>query len=220
MASTSRPYRERTGTACTILPCSGLFATKRECSHHPHARADDVARVIGAIGKVIGDLLPGRVRNIGHEQGAKGLESYASVIGPAKIVDTGSQVQPTERNCDVDGGLRWPFDRYNLATAASCGLNAPSDIVGEGDPMLGPLGDNGGFGETLSPEPGSLVIDRMPTEPIDRCDLAPFEGFLEEGDQHLEGLIADRRALMLQDQRGVDRPQGQACDIGAVELGP
>jgi hypothetical protein len=53
-------------------------------------------------------------------------------------------------------------------------------------------------------------VDRMPT---DACDLAPFEEFLQEGDQHLEG-------LMLQDQRGVNRPQGQACDIGTVELGP
>jgi hypothetical protein len=79
------------------------------------------------------------------------------------------------------------------------------------------LADNGGFGETLLPEPGSPVIDRMPT---DDCDLAPFEGFLKEGDQHLEGLIDDRPALMRKDQRGVGRPQGPACDIGAVELGP
>ena len=45
---------------------------KRECSHHPDVRADDVARVIVAIAKVIGDLLPGRVsvRNVGHEEGA------------------------------------------------------------------------------------------------------------------------------------------------------
>jgi predicted outer membrane repeat protein len=147
----------------------------------------------------------------------EGLESYASVMGPAKTTDITGQVQPTERNCDVDGGLRRPFDRYNLATDASCGLDGPDDIMGEDDPLLGPLGDNGGFGETLLPEPGSPVIDRMPT---DDCDLAPFEGFLDEGDQHLEGLIDDRPALMLKDQRGVGRPQGPACDIGAVELGP
>jgi hypothetical protein len=147
----------------------------------------------------------------------EGLESYASVIGPAKTTDITGQVQPTERNCDVDGGLRRPFDRYNLATDASCGLDGPDDIMGEDDPLLGPLADNGGFGEALLPEPGSPVIDRMPT---DDCDLAPFEGFLDEGDQHLEGLIDDRPALMLKDQRGVGRPQGPACDIGAVELGP
>jgi predicted outer membrane repeat protein len=145
----------------------------------------------------------------------EGLESYASVIGPAKIMDIGGQVQPTERNCHLGGGAG--SLGYNLATDASCGLDAPEDIVGEHDPLLGPLADNGGFGETLLPDPGSPVLDRMPT---DACDLAPFEGFLKEGDQHLEGLIDDRRALMLKDQRGVERPQGLACDVGAVELGP
>jgi predicted outer membrane repeat protein len=145
----------------------------------------------------------------------EGLESYASVIGPAKITDIGGQVQPTERNCHLGGGSG-SFG-YNLATDASCGLDGPDDIVDEDDPLLGPLGDNGGFGETLLPESGSPVIDRMPT---DACDLLPFENFLKEGDQHLEGLVDDRPALMLKDQRGVDRPQGQACEVGAVELGP
>jgi hypothetical protein len=143
------------------------------------------------------------------------LESYASVIGPAKITDIGGQVQPTERNCDIDGGSG-SFG-YNFVSDASCGLDDQSDIVDEGDPLLGPLGDNGGFGETLLPEPGSPVVDRLPT---DACDLAPFEEFLQEGDQHLEGLVDDRPALMTKDQRGVDRPQGPACDVGAVELEP
>jgi hypothetical protein len=143
-------------------------------------------------------------------------------------MDIGGQVQPTERNCHL-GGPSGSFG-YNLATDASCGLDGPDDIVGEDDPLLGPLGDNGGPplgplggnggpSETLLPGSGSPVLDRMPT---DTCDLAPFEGFLKEGDQHLEGLIDDRSALMLKDQRGVDRPQpqGSACDVGAVELEP
>jgi hypothetical protein len=145
----------------------------------------------------------------------EGLQSYASVIGPARITNTGGHAQPTERNCDIDGGSE-SFG-HNFVTDASCDLGDSSDMVGEGDPLLRPLADNGGFGETLLPEPGSPVVDRLPT---DACGLAPFETFLEEGDQHLEGLVDDRPALMAKDQRGVDRPQGQACDIGAVELGP
>ena len=145
----------------------------------------------------------------------EGLESYASVIGPAKITDIIGQVQPTERNCHLDGASE-SFG-YNLATDASCGLDGPEDIAGEDDSLLGPLADNGGYSEflreTLLPEVEAPVLDRMPT---DAFDLAPFEGFLKEGDQHLEGLIDDRRALMLKDQRGVDRPQGPACDIGTV----
>ena len=81
--------------------------------------------------------------------------------------------------------------------------------------MLGPLADNGGPGETRLPETTSPVLDRIPPA---ECEHLPFEDFLKEGDQHLEGLVDDRPTLMGMDQRGVDRPQGQACDIGAVEL--
>jgi hypothetical protein len=142
------------------------------------------------------------------------LESFASIIGPARIANFGGQVQPTERSCNRDDGAR-SFG-YNYVFDASCGLTAPSDVVGGGNPLLGPLGDNGGLGETRLPEPGSPVLDRVP--PAD-CELLPFEEFLREGDQHLEGLI-DRRALMAKDQRGVGRPQGEACDVGSVELVP
>ena len=58
------------------------------------------------------------------------------------------------------------------------------------------------------------MLDRIP--PAD-CGFAPF-GEVLEGDQHLEGLIADRLALAAMDQRGVARPQGPACDVGAVEV--
>ena len=143
------------------------------------------------------------------------FESYASVIGPAKTDPVGGHVQPTERNCTLDGSAE-SFG-YNFVFDTSCGLDDPSDIVGQGDPLLGPLADNGGVGETLLPQPGSPVVDRIPS---DACNLAPFEKFLKEGDQHLEGLVDDRPALMTKDQRGVDRPQGESCDIGAVELGP
>jgi hypothetical protein len=143
------------------------------------------------------------------------LESYASIIGPARTTNVSGEVQPSERNCNRDDGAR-SFG-YNFVFDATCGLVAPGDIVGQGDPMLGPLADNGGFGETRLPETTSPVLDRIPPA---ECDLLPFEDFLKEGDQHLEGLVDDRPALMLKDQRGVDRPQGPACDIGAVELEP
>jgi hypothetical protein len=57
-------------------------------------------------------------------------------------------------------------------------------------------------------------VDRI--RPAD-CSFAPLGDTLE-GEQHLEGLIADRLALAAMDQRGVARPQGPACDIGAVEV--
>ena len=68
----------------------------------------------------------------------------------------------------------------------------PSDLVGHAgsplDPMLGPLANNGGFTETHELRAGSPAIDAG-----DAANCVPF------------------------DQRGVVRPQGPACDIGAFE---
>ena len=58
-----------------------------------------------------------------------------------------------------------------------------------GDPKLGPLADNGGFTKTLLLEKGSSAID---TANDVHCPTG--------------------------DQRGIARPQGPHCDIGAVEV--
>ena len=87
---------------------------------------------------------------------------------------------------------------YNLiGNVAGCTLtqqqNPNTDITGTEqnplDPLLGPLADNGGPTKTHLPRAGSPVLDQVPTE---HCTLTT-------------------------DQRGVGRPQGAACDIGAVE---
>ena len=142
------------------------------------------------------------------------LEAFTSIIGPAKTDPVGGHVQPTETNCRVSSSMSFG---YNFVTDASCGLGDPTDVVGQGNPMLGPLQDNGGPGETRLPEPGSPVLDSIPA---DDCKLSPFDDVLDVGDQHLEGLVEDRHALLAKDQRGVSRPQGPACDIGAVEVEP
>ena len=59
------------------------------------------------------------------------------------------------------------------------------------DPLLGPLADNGGPTPTMALLPGSPAID-----------------------------AGDDSACPPTDQRGVARPQGLACDIGAFELVP
>ena len=58
------------------------------------------------------------------------------------------------------------------------------------DPLLGSLADNGGFTRTLLPAPGSAAID-----------------------------AGNDASCTAQDQRGIQRPQGWHCDIGAVEVG-
>jgi len=83
---------------------------------------------------------------------------------------------------------------YNLiedASGCSIGGVTTHDLTGQ-DPLLGPIADNGGPTPTHALLPGSPAID---VAPLAACALAT-------------------------DQRGVARPQGLACDIGAFELIP
>jgi len=75
---------------------------------------------------------------------------------------------------DEGGNLQWP--------KGSC-------VGTSGDPLLGPLQDNGGPTPTMLPGFGSGAIDAVDCDPAVSVD-----------------------------QRGVSRPQGEACDIGAVEV--
>jgi hypothetical protein len=61
-----------------------------------------------------------------------------------------------------------------------------------GNPLLGPLASNGGTTQTMALGPGSAAIDQLPVG--SNCPAT--------------------------DQRGIARPQGPACDIGAFELVP
>jgi predicted outer membrane repeat protein len=138
------------------------------------------------------------------------LTAFGSVIGPAKTDISGGEVQPTGINCDAPISASLGF---NVVTDGSCGLNAPTDMVGVTSD-LGALLGNGGPGETRLPLDGSPVLDRVPTE---ACLNPPLPVQLE-GEQHLAGLVDDLGALLRADERGVPRPQGPACDAGAVEV--
>jgi CSLREA domain-containing protein len=81
-------------------------------------------------------------------------------------------------------------DTLYWACEISNGVNG--NLIGT-DPLLGPFGDNGGPTNTLSPLIGSPAIDA--------------------GDD----TICASHAIGSLDQRGVVRPVGAACDIGAVE---
>jgi len=90
---------------------------------------------------------------------------------------------------------------YNLlGNADGCEFNsAGSDLVGSFmgtgviDPLLGPLAKNGGPTQTMSLATSSAAVNRIPLGP----PLCTVKG---------------------KDQRGVARPQGLACDVGAFEL--
>jgi predicted outer membrane repeat protein len=70
------------------------------------------------------------------------------------------------------------------------------------DPELGLLADNGGYTETFLPEPTSPVVDALPLDGTECPNPFEFSPGAEE------------------DQRGVPRPRGSACDLGAVEVEP
>ena len=79
---------------------------------------------------------------------------------------------------------------HNLCSDGSAYLTLPTSRSGI-DAMLGPLANNGG------PTPTMALLPASPA--IDNGDAVSCQRF---------------------DQRGVARPQGRACDIGAFELAP
>jgi hypothetical protein len=107
------------------------------------------------------------------------------------IFDGTSAANAAPSNCNVPP-LPYPTD-VSLDSGQSCVGSQPgrSSV----DPKLGPLADNGGQTDTHALLPGSPAIDGV--VPPSTCG---------GGD------------LGLVDQRGVARPQGSRCDVGAFEL--
>lgn len=96
--------------------------------------------------------------------------------------------QPGCADCAIMGdGLSFS-DGYNIDSDNTCKLTEGSDMPMT-DPMLGPLADNGGPTLTHALLYGSPAID------AGDCD----------------------GGTVTEDQRSVERPQGEACDIGAFE---
>ena len=79
---------------------------------------------------------------------------------------------------------------HNIDSGNSCGFNAPGDLSNV-RPRLGTLSTNGGSTKTVGLRPGSPAID-----------------------------AGDNTVCPATDQRGITRPQGAGCDIGAYELQP
>ena len=107
---------------------------------------------------------------------------------------------PGQANClaaVTDGGA-------NIDSGASCGFTAPSGAAWGSNvaALLGPLADNGGATETFLPLTGSPALDAIDPGQLGCPTVTP-----EAGD-------------LVTDQRGIARPQGPKCDIGAVEVEP
>lgn len=81
---------------------------------------------------------------------------------------------------------------YNIDSGTSCGFSAAAHSESSTNPHLGALASNGGPAQTMALLTGSPAIDAIPAA--------------------TPGCIGGI------DQRGVLRPQGAGCDIGAYEL--
>jgi hypothetical protein len=93
-------------------------------------------------------------------------------------------------DCDIDAADHTDLG-FNASTPGStCDLSAAHNDVLANDLGLGVLRNNGGPTDTTVPVPRSPLIDAMPVDEV-RC--------------------------LGTDQRGVSRPQGVRCDIGATE---
>jgi hypothetical protein len=89
----------------------------------------------------------------------------------------------------------------NLSDDTSCAafFNQPGDMNSTGAGLdAGGLKNNGGPTQTIAPLPTSPAVDAIP---VSACTDAAGNP-------------------VTTDQRGVERPQGLACDIGAFELVP
>jgi hypothetical protein len=97
------------------------------------------------------------------------------------------------------------FD-VDMATGSACVVTGgPNDQIGSSSPidaMLKPLGNYGGPTQTILPRPGSPAVNAVPTGTTTTVGtaLCPASGTT--------------------DQRGIQRPQSAACDIGSVERKP
>jgi CSLREA domain-containing protein len=104
---------------------------------------------------------------------------------------------PGSPRCAIVGGEDdvWSGG-WNIATDDSCGLDQPGDLEST-DPLLGALADHGGSTLTYLISAISDAVDAIPLGTAGLCD----------------GTLAA-------DQRGLARPSGAGCDIGAVERQP
>lgn len=118
-----------------------------------------------------------------------GTEVVSNSIVAGNVHTTGGVTTP--RNCGplASGGIT--SLGHNIDSGSDCAFSGPTDLNNT-DPRLGPLRDNGGPTQTLALGAGSPALDRVPPS---GAGCPPT------------------------DQRGVPRPQGTACDIGAFELG-
>jgi len=119
-----------------------------------------------------------------------GIHNFTGSTGSINVMNTIVAFNGS-LNCHSDAGYLLSSGD-DLDSADSCGFHEASDLPNT-DPYLEPLADNGGYTETHALSGGNSLHPHSPA--IDAGIYCP----------------------QTEDQRGVKRPQGASCDIGAYE---
>jgi hypothetical protein len=121
----------------------------------------------------------------------------AQVVGSiiADNTETPAGAGALNSNCHATAPARIVSLGYNLENEVDCGFTSTGDLQNTFPEFTfgEELHNNGGNTDTLAPTPTSPAVDAIPA-----------------GNPFCNGT----------DQRGIARPQGAGCDIGAVELVP
>jgi uncharacterized repeat protein (TIGR01451 family)/CSLREA domain-containing protein len=120
---------------------------------------------------------------------AGGIDNYAGTVTAKNTIFAANTGASPNCLFVSDGG-------YNLDDGSSCNFSTANNSLSNTDPLLDPAGlrNNGGPTQTIALEPRSPAIDAIP-QGVNGCGTT-----------------------ITTDQRGVSRPQGSGCDIGAFEL--
>src|SRR6266702_4328625 len=116
----------------------------------------------------------------------------AGIVNSGSVTATGTIIADSTQGPNCFGNRFQEPSGFNLDSGTSCRLSQATDLTST-DPLLAPLASNGGPTQTQALEPGSPAIDHGGTS-ANGCPPT--------------------------DQRGITRPQGPACDIGAFEFVP
>jgi CSLREA domain-containing protein len=128
---------------------------------------------------------------VADNHGAVAGGGVAVLGGSVSLTDSIVADNTADSGNDCSGTLG-VFAYSLLRDAAGCAITAGAGSLFGLDPLLGPLADNGGFTQTMALDPASPAVDAGPTK--------------------------RRLGCPSRDERGVKRPQGARCDMGAYEL--
>jgi hypothetical protein len=146
----------------------------------------------GSTTHVIASTIAG---NVGLPGAGGGVSAYQSTITLKNTLISNN----TGGNCFYDVGAVFISAGHNLDNDGSCVLSDPTDLHNAIAGFAGGLADNGGPMQTIALLASSPAVDAIPVTPTNYCT-------------DLNG------NPITTDQRGVTRPNGAGCDIGAYEL--